>query len=307
MARPVESNVTAPPAPVVLDHGLPLYFASDEALVDILDRYPHDLFDINHYAFDADGQVTLATGSRGRADGREILAAIKAGRLWVNLRSCEEAHPGLWAEALRSFGNHAGAIGGKGARKLTGQLIISSPTTRVPYHFDAAGVVLFHLRGVKRVWVYPTTEAFLPQEAMEKVIMRTTTEELPYQRIMDGAAYRFDIVPGQALSWPLYAPHRVENQEGLCVSLSMDYQTWASRITTGAHRANGVLRGWGRIIKPMAQTNWAHRALLWAASLAFTRLGFVKNNIRDFERTFDIADATLIATPDLRHEQAAAA
>ena len=63
--------------------------------------------------------------------------------------------------------------------------------------------------------------------------MRTTTEELPYQRIMDGAAYRFDIAPGQALTWPLYAPHRVENQEGLCVSLSMDYQTWASRITTG--------------------------------------------------------------------------
>jgi hypothetical protein len=151
--------------------------------------------------------------------------------------------------------------------------------------------VLFHLRGVKRVWVYPTTEAFLPQAKMEQAIMRTTTEKLPYQRIMDGAAWRFDIAPGQALTWPLYAPHRVENQEGLCVSLSMNYQTWASRITTGAHRANGVLRTRGWTIKPMAQTGWAHRAILWAASLALTRLGLVKNSTKDFARTFAIAHA----------------
>ncbi len=307
MTRPVESNVTGPAIPTVIDHELPLYFASDAALVDILDRYPHELFDINHYAFDADGQVTLTTGSRGRADGRVVLEAIRAGRLWVNLRSCEQAHPGLWAEVLRAFGNKIEDFGGKGARKMTGQLIISSPATRVPFHFDAAGVVLFHLRGVKRVWVYPNTDLFLPQAEMEKVIMRTTTEELPYQRIMDGAAYRFDIVPGQALTWPLYAPHRVENQEGLCVSLSMDYQTWGSRITTGAHRANGVLRQSGWTIKSMAQTGWIERAVLWAASVVFTKLGLVKNNIKDFERAFDVADAAVMTTPAPMREQAAAA
>ncbi len=312
MARPVESFVTGPAIPTVVDHNLPRYFASDEALVDIFDRYPHDLFDINHYAFDTDGQVSLTTGSRGRADGRAVLEAIRAGRLWVNLRSCEEAHPGLWAEVMRSFCNLGPEIGAHSrffgsARKMTGQLIISSPATRVPYHFDAAGVVLFHLRGVKRVWVYPSTEAFLPQESMEHVIMRTTTEELPYQRIMDGAAYRFDIVPGQALTWPLYAPHRVENQEGLCVSLSMDYQTWASRITTGAHRANGVLRqrGWG--IRPMADTGWLTRSVLWAASVVFAKLGMVKNNIKDFERSFDVADAEVMTSPMVMREQAAAA
>lgn len=307
MTRPVESFVTGSAIPTVVDHNLPRYLASDEALIDIFDRYPHDLFDINHYAFDTDGQVSLTIGSRGRADGLSVLEAIRAGRLWVNLRSCEDAHPGLWAEVVRSFGNLAPDIGAKGARKMTGQLIISSPATRVPYHFDAAGVVLFHLRGVKRVWVYPNTEPFLPQESMEQVIMRTTTEELPYQRIMDGAAYRFDIVPGQALTWPLYAPHRVENQEGLCVLLSMDYQTWASRITTGAHRANGVLRQRGWDIKSMAETGWAKRAVLWAASIVFAKLGMLKNNIKDSERSFDVAEAAVMVEPMMIREQAAAA
>jgi hypothetical protein len=294
MTRTVESKMTGVSVPKTVDHDVPLYLASDEALIHLLDRYPAELFDINSYTFDADGQVRLTTGTRGEASGRTVLEAIKAGRLWVNLRSCETAHPGLWAEVMQAFGKLQPELAATGARKLTGQLILSSPTTRVPFHFDAAGVVLFHLRGVKRVWVYPNTDPFLSQPDMENVIMRTTTEELPYQRIMDGAAYRFDIAPGQALTWPLYAPHRVENQEGLCVSLSMDYQTWASRITTGAHRANGVLRARGWTIKPMAETNWPQRALLWAASLAFTRLGMVKNYIKDFERTFDVADA---ATP----------
>lgn len=296
MARTVESKMTGVAVPTALDHDVPLYLASDEALIHLLDRYPTHLFDINRYEFDAEGQVTLATGVRGEASGRAVLEAVKAGRLWVNLRSCEEAHPGLWAEIMQAFGQLQPGLGiparGPGsARKLTGQLILSSPAARVPFHFDAAGVVLFHLRGVKRVWVYPATQTFLPQADMEKVIMRTTTEELPYQRIMDGAAWRFDIVPGQALTWPLYAPHRIENQEGLCVSLSLDYQTWASRITTGAHRANGVLRRWGCTIRPMEKTGWLQRAMLWTASLAFTRLGFVQNNIGNIERTFDIADA----------------
>ncbi len=300
MTRTIESNMTGVAVPTAVDHDIPAYLTSDEALIHILDRYPEHIFDINRYEFDAEGQVSLTTGTRGDSSGRAVLDAIKAGKLWVNLRSCEDAHPGLWAEVMLAFGKLQPELGVaqkglKSARKMTGQLILSSPVTRVPFHFDAAGVVLFHLRGVKRIWVYPTTETFVPQEAMEKVIMRTTTEELPYQRIMDGQAYRFDIAPGQALTWPLYAPHRVENQEGLCVSLSMDYQTWASRITTGAHRANGVLRQRGWTIKPMAKTGWAERTLLWAAWLAFTRLGLVENNIKDIARTFDVADLGLHA------------
>lgn len=293
MTRTVESKMTGVSVPAAVDHDVPLYLASDEALIHLLDRYPEHLFDINRYEFDAEGRATLATGTRGEACGRAVLEAIKAGRLWVNLRSCEEAHPGLWAEVMLAFGKLQPELGAAGARKLTGQLILSSPATRVPFHFDAAGVVLFHLRGVKRVWVYPNTENFLPQADMEKVIMRSTTEELPYQRMMDGAAWRFDIAPGQVLTWPLYAPHRVENQEGLCVSLSMDYQTWASRITTGAHRANGVLRSRGWTVRPMAETDWAHRALLWAASLAFTRLGLVQNKIKDIARTFELTDVPM--------------
>ena len=43
-------------------------FAEDEALAALLDRYPAELFDINLYDYDAEGQVSLRTGARGRAE-----------------------------------------------------------------------------------------------------------------------------------------------------------------------------------------------------------------------------------------------
>ncbi len=277
-------------APVLLRHDIPLDLAGDTALADLLDNYPADLFDINRYTFDADGQVSLATGERGQCDGATLLEAVRRGELWVNMRGVEHAHPELWAHVMRSFEAMKPDVGGRGARRATGQLILSSPTTKVPFHFDAAGVVLFHLRGRKRIWIYPNTDAFLPQAAMEQVVMRTTTEELPYARSYDGDARVFDLAPGEAVSWPLYAPHRVENLDGPCVSISMDFQTWGSRITTGAHCANGVRRQWGMKPAAMAATPMPVRAGLWAASVAMKKAGLVKNRIKHFERSFDVGD-----------------
>jgi len=290
MTQTVESRLNELTAPVSFAHGVPTQFAAEPALIELLDRYPEELMDINRYDFDDKGQVTLTTGSRGRASGEEILKAIRAGQLWVNLRGIEKKHPALWGAIRKSFFKMKPVLGGAKARRMTGQLIISSPVTRVPYHFDAAGVVLFHLRGRKKIWIYPTIDWFLPQEAMEGVITKSTTEELPYHRRYDGAATVFDLKPGDAVTWPLYAPHRVENHgDGICVSLSMDYQTWGSRLTTGAHYANGVLRSWGFKPREMEDTSPEARFFLWAMSLVMKRLGLAKNNIKRFERQFALS------------------
>jgi hypothetical protein len=275
--------------PKVYDHHIHTHgFADDAALARLLDHYPAELLDINAYSYDAEGQVSLATGERGRADGATLLEAIKGGRVWVNLRDAHEAHPELWSHIQPAFDSIADDLGVKPI-KVTGQLILSSPQTKVPYHFDAAGVVLFHLRGTKKLWVYPTDEAHQPQVSVEKVIMRVQAEELPYKIAFDGDARVVELQPGQALTWPLYAPHRVENQGVFNVSLSLDFQTWETRLMRGAHYANGVMRRWG--VKPaaMARTPPAARAALWAASLAMKKANLAPNLIKDYERSFELA------------------
>jgi len=268
-------------------------FASDEALAEILHRYPADLIDINLYDYDAEGQVSLRTGAKGDLTGDQLLAAIQAGRLWVNLRRAEAGCAGLWAAAMEEFRGIQATYNGMRAVTNAGQLIISSPVAKVPYHFDAAGVVLFHLRGRKRIFVYPGDEAHLPEASMEQVVARQTTEGLPYMLAFEKDAQVFDLEPGEALTWPLYAPHRVENLDKFCVSLSMDFQTWPSRFRNGALYTNAVIRSRGgrpRFTETMSTPELAAR---WAASLALKRVGGLKSRIAHFERDFtpDVAAA----------------
>lgn len=262
-------------------------FASDEALAAVLDRYPAGLFDINLYDYDEAGQVSLRTGARGRLNGQELLAAIQQGRLWVNLREVETGWPELWAAAMAEFRTVEARYPRLRAVRNAGQLILSSPKARVPYHFDAAGVVLFHMRGRKRIFVYPGDEAHLAEADMEQVVSRQTTEELPYRPAFEVDAQVVDLEPGQALTWPIYAPHRVENLDRFCVSLSMDFQTWPSRFRNGALYTNAVLRSRGgrpRMTDRMAGPELAAR---WAASLALKRVGGLKSRIAHFERDFE--------------------
>lgn len=262
-------------------------FAEDAALAEVLDRYPAELFDINLYDYDDEGQVSLRTGARGRLDGGQLLEAIQQGRLWVNLRGVETGWPELWAAAMVEYRRIEKTYPGMKAIKNAGQLILSSPKARVPYHFDAAGVVLFHLRGRKRIFVYPGDEAHLPERNMEQVVARQTTEELPYTRAFEEDARIMDLEPGQALTWPLYAPHRVENLDRFCVSLSMDFQTWPSRFRNGALYTNAVMRSRGGSPRFTDQMGPGALAARWAASLALRRMGALKNRIAHFERDFE--------------------
>lgn len=79
-------------------------FATDEALAQVLDRYPAELFDINLYDYDDKGQVTLRTGARGKLTGDKLLEAIQARRLWVNLRDARKAVPGCGPPPWMSSG-----------------------------------------------------------------------------------------------------------------------------------------------------------------------------------------------------------
>jgi hypothetical protein len=253
----------------------------------MLDRYPAELFDINLYDYDDEGQASLRTGVRGKLDGAGLLAAIQQGRLWVNLRSVETGWPELWAAAMTEFARVQAAYPGLRAVKNAGQLILSSPKARVPYHFDAAGVVLFHMRGRKRIFVYPGDEAHLAEVDMEKVVSRQTTEELPYDRAFEADAQVIDLEPGQALTWPIYAPHRVENLDRFCVSLSVEFQTWPSRFRNGALFANAVLRSRGGRPRMTDRMSTPELAARWAASLALKRAGTLKSRLESFEREFE--------------------
>jgi hypothetical protein len=278
--------------PITFKHGLAeTGLFDDEPLARLLDAYPAELYDINLFDFDDEGQATMRTGARGRLPGCEVLEGVKQGRIWVQLRRAEAWYPELGVLIAQAFAEISRQAPGFKPVQLNGQLIMSAPQAKVPFHADAPGVALFHIRGRKRIWIYPNDEAHMPQQGMENIALKQQTEDLPYHRAMDAQAQVFDLEPGMAAAWPLHAPHRIENQGTFNVSLSVDYQTWGSRLTNGAHYANGVLRRWGAPVAPMRKTPMAARAGLWAASLAMKRVGLVEDRIKGFERSFELGEA----------------
>ena len=276
-------------APITFAHRLAQTGLFEDApLAELLDRYPADLYDINLFDYDEEGQATMRTGVRGRLPGEKVLEGIKEGRVWVQLRRVEQHYEALAPVIHAAFREISREAQGFRPVQLNGQLILSAPQAKVPFHADAPGVCLFHLRGRKRIWIYPVDEVHMPQTGMEDIMLKQQTEDLPYHRGMDAAAQVFDLAPGMAATWPLHAPHRSENQEGFNVSLSVDYQTWGTRITNGAHYANGIFRRKGVPVAAMARTPMPARTALWAASLALKRAGLVEDKIANLDRSFEL-------------------
>jgi len=262
----------------------------DEALARALNDHPSHLYDIILFDFDDQGQHVARNGARGGVSGEQVLKSLSQGNLWMQMRDLTRQSPQFRALIDQAYAEIAAQAGDFAPRKVSGQLLLSAPGAGVPMHADAPWVILFHLRGRKRIWIYPADQDHMPHDRMEQIVMKQQTEELPYRREMDAKAEVFDLEPGMAVSWPLHAPHRVENLDTACLSLTTEFQTWSSRITNGAYYANGLLRRAGVAPWPMDKTPMAARTALWALSVALKRLPLVEDKLAKARRDFNLDD-----------------
>jgi hypothetical protein len=231
-------------APVVGQHGLAGHeLFTDAALIELLDRFPRErLFALNMGSDPARVEENRLARHDG-VSGAELLRAVRNGRLWLNVTRVDRADPayrrlidGLYSELsaqLPDFSPDASQ----------GTLLISSPRALVYYHADGPASVLWHIRGRKRVWVYPALdERYMKRELLEDIIAGVRHEYLPYEPAYDEAAQVYDLDPGQWLAWAQNAPHRVTNLDSVNVSLSTEYFTPASRRRSRLYVANRFFR-----------------------------------------------------------------
>lgn len=214
---------------------------SDDGLAHLLDRYPRQSLDIWTFGENREGENPALRGRAPRMSGKDIVDAVKNGRVWLNLRRANLELPELKPIADDIFGSLETATGRRTLKQDMG-LLISSPRVHVHYHLDIPMVALFQLRGRKRLWLYPTDPEFAPPEYIEQIVHMTREEDLPYRNAFDDRARVFDLKPGMGLTWPQLAPHRVQNENCVNVSLSCEYMTTASLINANAIYTNAFLR-----------------------------------------------------------------
>ncbi len=215
---------------------------SDEALVEIIDSHPVEDFSVN--TMGADPQVfDWREGDRNGVPATQLLELVRNGQLWINCRKMLKHHPEIARLIHALYGEIEANTPSFKAEERTANLLISSPTAWVPYHVDMPVNMLWHIRGVKRVWVYPSfDERFASPEVLGKVCSGEWTEDVPYNRSFDRYALVFDAQPGQLITWPQLTPHRVTNLEGLNVSLSTEHKNVRARRRINVHTANHLLR-----------------------------------------------------------------
>lgn len=215
---------------------------SDESLAKLLDSHPEDCLSISTMGNDTT-RFEWREGERNGVSGKDLLEIMKRGHLWINCRNILDHQP-EYAAQIDSVYNELEQNNPRfKAENRSANLLISSPSALVHYHVDMPVNMLWHLRGVKRVWVYPHFDKrFASLPVIEKVCAGEWSEDVPYDESLDQYALVYDAQPGQLITWPQLAPHRVTNLEGLNVSLSTEHKNPRARRRLNVHQANHFLR-----------------------------------------------------------------
>lgn len=228
--------------PLILSHELhQRAMFSDDGLADLLERYPRDQLGVYTMGDDPTNWRSFVRGEPGDHSGAELLEMARTGRIWFNLRAVDR-HLEDYAELRREMFEDFDRLTGQPSMKQDLGVLISSPRVQVFYHVDIPLVLLWQIKGVKRVWIYPEKPEFAPDEALEAIVLRETEEEFEYRPEFDDEAVVVDLEPGMVANWPLNGPHRVENHDMLNVSLSVEYLTMPAVAHANMLYFNGYMR-----------------------------------------------------------------
>ena len=243
-----------------------------EALGKVIERCPAEQLGLRAMGTEIDDPKRME-GELGGASGMDAIAAIEKGRMWMNIRRVMD-----WAPEYRKllddiFSEFEARMPGFKTTKRNLGVLISSPNANVFYHADIQGQSLWQIEGVKSVYIYPRSPVFMPATSIEKIVLRETDEDMPYQKWFDDYATEAVLNPGDMITWPLYAPHRVRNHDSLNISITMEHWTQEIWNSYAVHYGNGVLRRTLGVKNPSTRAAGLHVYPKAAASFAWKKMG----------------------------------
>ena len=213
----------------------------DENLIRIMDEHPAESLTVSTMGSDR-LNYQWQECKRNGATGEELLEVVKRGHLWINIMRLMDFQPEMASLINDAYDELETRCDGFQATHRTANLLLSSPSAIVYYHVDAPLNILWHLRGEKRCWVYPTEPPYVTASCLEDLHAGQRSEDMQYTPEFDEGAAVYDLVPGDMVTWAQNSPHRVENTSGLNVSISTEHLNVEARRQINVHLANRFLR-----------------------------------------------------------------
>jgi hypothetical protein len=212
-----------------------------EALGKVIERCPAEHLGLRAMGTEIDDPKRME-GELGGASGMQAIEAIEKGRMWMNIRRVMDWAPEYKKLLDDIFDEFQARMPEFKTFKRNLGVLISSPNANVFYHADIQGQSLWQIEGSKSVYIYPRSEVFITPQSVEKILLRETAEDMPYEKWFDEYATVAELNPGEMITWPLYAPHRVRNHDCLNISVTMEHWTQQIWNSYAVHYGNGVLR-----------------------------------------------------------------
>ncbi len=229
---------------VVANHNLQASaLFSDAELATILDGYPAEKLHILTMGEDPTKSDENEKIDRAGATGEQLLESVRRGKLWLNITNIDAVDERFRKLTDDLYAEVSKAVPGFAPIETHATLLVSSPHAMVYYHVDGPPSFLWHVRGAKRVWVYPALdEKLLSRHMLEDVFAGARQEYVPYETSFDKRAEVHDLLPGEVAMWPQNAPHRVTNLDSFNVSLVTDHYTIDAKRRARIYKANRFLR-----------------------------------------------------------------
>ena len=275
----------------------------DDKLAELIDKTPREYYMITH--MNVEGRKMIwRNGDFNGLSGENVLEAIKSGQLWLCLRGFDKVAPEYHNLMEAAFQEVADVTPHVKTDRSQTHLLISSPNASVLYHTDIPLIHHWHIRGKKRFYLWEADDkTVLPDEVLEAVILRQREEEIPYDKVWDEFANVIDLEPGMSCTWPQNGPHKVDNLEGLNVSVVAEYFTPQAKRKYGVYYANGFLRRYLNWAPVSTQTEGIAAYAKCALALAVKKLNLTRAKERDMILSFLLDKQNIGNIVDLKPDQ----
>jgi ribosomal protein L16 Arg81 hydroxylase len=151
-----------------------------------------------------------------------------------------------------------------------GFIFVTSPSSLVPYHMDPEHNFLFQIRGGKTFTIFDKTDRqLLPEEEIERHYS-DENRKMVLARELESRGQRIPLRPGDALHVPINAPHYVQNDAEVSISLSVTFRSPAADQRQQVYLLNRRLRALGLTPAPFGASPARDRIKLGAYRAART-------------------------------------
>jgi hypothetical protein len=135
-------------------------------------------------------------------------------------------------------------------------LFVTSPKRITAYHIDRECNFLLQVRGSKALSVFDQNDrVVLPEEELER-FWSVDNNAAKYRPELQSRARKYRMTPGTVVHIPVNAPHWVQNDDNISVSVSANFQ-FRDYIRGNIYRVNYALRKLGLQPKPPGQSAFA--------------------------------------------------